>query len=75
MLGAGRFRKEDRVDPAVGILMKKRYGDFIHANEPYAQLYVNDASRLDEAMELIKKAVVISGEKPEELPLVYEIIE
>lgn len=75
LLGAGRFRKEDRVDPAVGILMKKRYGDFIHANEPYARLYVNDASRLDEAMELIKKAVVISGEKPEELPLVYEIIE
>lgn len=75
LLGAGRLRKEDSVDPAVGILMNKRYGDRISENEPYAYLYVNNEDRLDEALALIEAAVSISDEAPAEMPLVYDIIE
>ncbi|MBQ4167092.1 MAG: thymidine phosphorylase [Clostridia bacterium] len=75
LLGAGRFRKEDKVDPAVGILMKKRCGESVRKGEPVAELYVNDESRLEDAVSLIESAVNYSEEKPGELPLVYTIIE
>lgn len=75
LLGAGRFHKEDVIDPAVGILMNKRCGDSLNENEPYAYLYVNNEDRLDDALRLIDEAVQVTDEKPEELPLVYDIIE
>ncbi|MCR5808412.1 MAG: thymidine phosphorylase [Clostridiales bacterium] len=75
LLGAGRLKKGDPVDPAVGILMNKRYGDRVGENDPYAYLYVNNEDKLDEAMELISKAVVITDSEPEQLPLIYDIIE
>ncbi len=75
MLGAGRESKSDSVDPAVGILMKKRYGDRVDTDEPYAVLYVNSERRLDEAMQLLDSAISICDEKPEELPMIYDVIE
>lgn len=75
VLGAGRLKKEDVIDPAVGILMLKRVGDRVDPNEPYAYLYVNDDARLEEALGLIREAVTVSSEAPEDLPLVYDIIE
>jgi pyrimidine-nucleoside phosphorylase len=74
LLGAGRFKKSDPIDPAVGILMKKRYGDAAGFNEPYAYIYVNNEDRLEEALSLVKEAVVVTAEPPEKLPLVYDII-
>lgn len=74
LLGAGRFKKSDPIDPAVGILMKKRYGDAAGFNEPYGYLYVNNEDRLEEALSLVKEAVVVTAEPPEKLPLVYDII-
>ncbi len=75
LLGAGREHKEDKVDPAVGILMNKRYGDRVEKDEPFAFMYVNDDSRLAESVELLKKAVEITDEAPEALPLVWDIVE
>ena len=55
--------------------MNKRCGDCVSTNEPYAYLYVNGEERLEEAQRLIKEAVRFTDEKPEVLPLVYDIIE
>ena len=75
LLGAGRLKKEDAVDPAVGILMNKRYGDAVTPDEPLAYLYVNNDEKLDEAVSMIMDAVTVTSEPPEELPLIYDIIE
>ena len=75
MLGAGRMQATDRIDPAVGILMKKRYGDRVCENDVIAYFYVNDDQRLDAALDAFKRAVTLTDEPPEELPLVYDIIE
>ena len=75
LLGAGRFKKDDVIDPAVGILMKKRYGDRVEAGEPFAVMYVNSRERFAEAYEMISSAVTVSQEPPKEIPLVYEVIE
>jgi pyrimidine-nucleoside phosphorylase len=42
-LGAGRLRKEDAVDPAVGIMLHKKLGDHVTAGEPLATLLMNEA--------------------------------
>ena len=75
VLGAGRFKKDDVIDPAVGILMKKRCGDRVAPEEPFAVIYANDEAKLKAAEPMIKGAVVITDEKPEDLPLVYDVIE
>ncbi len=74
MLGAGRARKEDVIDPAVGLIMHKRVGDRVSVQEPFCTLYVNDESHLEEAMALLQESMTITDEKPEPSPLVYAIV-
>lgn len=59
MLGAGRATKADVIDPAVGMVMKKRLGDTIEAGEPILTLYVNDDRNLEASWELLKEAMVV----------------
>lgn len=75
LLGAGRARKDDVIDPAVGLVMEKRRGDAVTEGESIATLYVNDDRRAKEAYALLSSAVTITGSEPEALPTVYEIIE
>jgi pyrimidine-nucleoside phosphorylase/thymidine phosphorylase len=39
-IGAGRRRKEDPIDPAVGVMVQTRLGDRIGAGEPLAELHL-----------------------------------
>ena len=75
LLGAGREKASDIIDPGVGILVKKRCGDFVGEDEPFAYMYVNDETNLAEAMTKLRNAVTLSSEKPEDCPLIYDIIE
>jgi pyrimidine-nucleoside phosphorylase len=75
LLGAGRRTKEDRIDPAVGIWMKKRLGDPVEEGEPLADFYVNDETNLEEAVSEFQRAITIEEQKPEPPELVRTIIE
>jgi pyrimidine-nucleoside phosphorylase len=74
LLGAGRTRKTDAIDPAVGIWMKKRLGDAVEVGEPIALFQVNDRSGLDEAVARFEAACHIVEEQPASLDLIYERI-
>lgn len=74
MLGAGRMKTGDRIDPAAGILMNKRFGDFVKVHEPIAYLFVNDSTNLKDAYRNCILAVSITDEEPEPLPLIYDVI-
>lgn len=74
LLGAGRLRKEDKIDPAVGITLKKKVGDFATAGEPLAVLHVNDTGNLNEAKERLVRAFTIGSERPSLPPLIYDVI-
>jgi len=74
-LGAGRIKKSDVIDPAVGLIMKKRVGDRIEKGEAWCTLHVNPASDEEGAKALLRRAVTISSEKPELRPLIYRIVE
>ena len=74
MLGAGRAKKEDKIDPAVGLIMHKRVGDALSTKDPFCTLYVNDETHLEEAIDLLHESMTISAKKPEPSPLVYAIV-
>ena len=75
LLGAGRQTKEDVIDPAVGLWMKKRLGDEVSAGDELAVFHVNNEKNIDEAVRRFLAAVKIGGEKPRKLPLVYKVVE
>ena len=71
LLGAGRIRKEDPINPAVGIVMAKRIGEWIDAGEPLAHLHVSSHSNTQTAAEFVRGAVVLSQEPVIAPPLIY----
>jgi thymidine phosphorylase len=75
VLGGGREKKEDAIDPAVGIDFHKRIGDAVARGEPLCTLHYNAATRLDEARRLVETAYKIEPERPKAIPpLIYRVI-
>src|SRR5712675_1563391 len=75
VLGGGREKKEDAIDPAVGLEFHKRIGDAVTRGEPLCTLHYNAATRLDEARHLVETAYKIEPEKPKTIPpLIYRVI-
>jgi pyrimidine-nucleoside phosphorylase len=64
VLGGGRERKEDSVDPAVGIVLHKKVGDAVSAGEPLATIHYNAESRLANARQLLEQSFAIAGAPP-----------
>lgn len=68
-LGAGRERKEDAIDPAVGIAIEVKVGDEVTAGQPLARLRWNDEGRLANALPITESAFEVSEHLG--TPLVY----
>ena len=74
-LGAGRTRKEDPVDPAVGLVMNVRLGDYVKKGQSLVTLHVNGGRGLAEAETKVREAIELSSEKPALPKLIYEEVE
>ena len=70
MLGAGRERKEDKVDPAAGIRFVKKIGEPVQRGETLAFLYTNRPDQVAQASERYRDAVRISSAPPAERRLI-----
>jgi pyrimidine-nucleoside phosphorylase len=75
ILGGGRERKEDSVDPAVGIVLDKKVGDRIAAQEPLATIHYNSAARAEQAQRLIAESIQIGNAAPLKRPLIHRVIQ
>jgi pyrimidine-nucleoside phosphorylase len=76
VLGGGREKKEDSVDPAVGIVLHKKVGDPVSAKEPLATIHYNSESRAARAKQMIHDSFHISGAPPGDArPLVHRLIQ
>ncbi len=73
-LGAGRIRKEDNIDYAVGIELVKKVGDSIIKSETLAYVYANDEEKCNEAVEQLRKVYQIGEQKVDKIPDILEII-
>lgn len=75
LLGAGREKKEDRIDFSAGILLKKKTGDAVSKGDTLAVLFSNDKNKLKSAEEKYLSALTFSSDKVKEPKLIYKIIE
>lgn len=73
-LGGGRLRKEDDVDPAVGITLLAKVSDPLEAGTPMAEVGYSDATRLEGALELLGTAWETGPAAPVVEPLIRERI-
>jgi pyrimidine-nucleoside phosphorylase len=74
MMGAGRNRKEDGIDPAVGVILEVKIGEKVDSGAVLCRLYYTREDGLDEAAEMVEDAFRISQTKPEPRELILEVI-
>jgi len=74
MIGAGRDKKEDAIDPAVGIILEVKAGEKVDAGSVLCRLYYTKEDRVDEAAEMVEDAFRISAQKPDERELILEVV-
>ena len=75
VLGAGRAKAEDVVDPKVGLRVLRKTGDRVEKGEPVVEIRANDRNRLEEARRLLNKAYRFGEAPPPSRPLVLEVID
>lgn len=73
-LGAGRIKKEDKIDMSAGIIVNKKVGDYIKKEDIVAILYSNSKEKIEEAKEMIKQAITITDKKVEKEKMILGII-
>jgi pyrimidine-nucleoside phosphorylase len=74
LIGAGRERKEEPIDPAVGIILEVKAGEKVDAGSILCRLYYTKEDRVEEAAELVENAFRISSQKPDERELILEVV-
>ena len=74
LLGGGREKKEDAVDPAVGLVLEKKIGDAVKAGEPLCTVHYNSDERLADSVALLEESFQIGPAAPPAQPLVRKII-
>ncbi len=75
VLGGGRETKESSIDLTVGLVLKKKVGDYVKAGEPLAVIHANDEEKKKAAAERFLKAYRFSEEKPTAGNIIKEIIQ
>ena len=74
ILGGGREKKEDSVDPAVGIILHKKVADRVAAGEPLCTVMYNSEPRALQAKQLLAQCYQISDSPPAAKKLIRRII-
>ena len=75
VLGGGRERKEDSVDPAVGIVVHKKIGDKVSVGEPLCTIHCHSDAQGARARKLLEESYQIAAAPPAHKPsLVHRVI-
>ncbi len=75
ILGAGRKKKGDAIDPAVGISVLVKVGDAIESGQPIFIIHARHEADVEEAKRALLEAVKIVDEPVSPLPLFYGLID
>lgn len=74
VLGGGREKKEDSVDPAVGIVVHKKIGDHVVAGEVVYTIHCHSEAGARRARELLERSYTISETAPLKPALIHRVI-
>jgi pyrimidine-nucleoside phosphorylase len=73
-LGAGRETKDDRIDPAAGVVLCETVGNSVTAGNVIASLFTNNEIAARQAAAAVAEAFEIGPEPPVLTPVIYETI-
>ena len=73
-LGAGRLKKEDKIDPKAGIIFNHKIGDKVSKGDVIAELFSDSNEKIKLAEKRILKAVSLSNKKVKSPDLIKQII-
>ncbi len=74
ILGGGRETKESTIDLSVGLILRKKVGDYVREGEVLAQIHANDPQKLEEAKKRFLSACHFADKVPEQRALIRTII-
>jgi pyrimidine-nucleoside phosphorylase/thymidine phosphorylase len=74
LLGAGRGKKDDRIDPAVGVILEVKVGEKVDAGAVLCRLYYTHEEHVEEAADLVEGAFRVSSQKAEDRELILEVV-
>lgn len=73
-VGAGRMKKEDKIDKLAGIVLVKKSGDTVKVGEPLAYVHTNDESKAKGAVENLKTAFKLTNKNVKRKKAVLGVI-
>jgi pyrimidine-nucleoside phosphorylase len=74
-LGAGRVKKDDRIDHAVGVVCRAKRGDRVEAGAPLAEVHARDDQTVDRGVAEVDACYRIGPESPPARPIVLDVVE
>ena len=74
-LGAGREKLDSLIDRAVGLILRKKIGDYVEAGEELTEIHYNDPAKLDEAIQKVRAAYTVADGKPHKRNLVVGVVD
>ena len=75
LLGAGRNTMADKIDFSAGIKLVKKTGDKVEAGDTLAVLYTSDTARFEASKKKLIESTFIGEVKPDDEPLILDIVE
>ncbi len=74
LLGAGRDKKSDKINPGAGIILKHKIGDFVEKDEILMELYFDEVekTKLQDAIEIAQNSFSVSDQKIEKPQLIFK---
>ena len=75
LLGAGRAKKGDPIDLAVGLVLHGRVGDFIKQGESLATLYTNDQNHINSVCAKVTTAISVGDSLATPQPLLLGTVD
>jgi pyrimidine-nucleoside phosphorylase len=73
-LGAGREKKGDPIDHAVGVIVHTNIGDRIQAGDLLFEVHANDEKQIEPSVQRLLQAHRVEDKDVEPLPLFYQVI-
>lgn len=74
VLGAGRLRKEDPIDPSVGFWLRKRLGEPVRRGDVLLEIHYNDREKAEQAKTVLYEAFLVSSRPAARPDLIHSVI-
>jgi pyrimidine-nucleoside phosphorylase len=74
LLGGGRLKKGDDIDPSVGVRFLRKTSDSVSKGDRIVDAYYNDEKQQEMIIQMLDDAIEIGSEKGESLPIIRKII-